>query len=151
MMSSIVTPAGASRAVTSSPGASSAKPSTSKPHATFDTVAGANAVTTASIRALILPAVTTKTQKHQDAPGRSDRPCVSLWLRDFVVPLAMVPLANRRDQVLVEGALEVVGGIEAPVAARRRIVNRRRPRIDDPLSLRVDLVADVRIGERRDH
>ena len=38
--------AGAKRAVTSSPGASSAKPSTSKPHATFDTVAGAKAVTT---------------------------------------------------------------------------------------------------------
>ena len=33
------------RAVTSSPGASSAKPSTSNPHATFDTVAGAKAVT----------------------------------------------------------------------------------------------------------
>ena len=40
----------AKRAVTSSPGASSAKPSTSKPHATFDTVAGAKAVT-ASISA----------------------------------------------------------------------------------------------------
>ena len=33
------------RAVTSSPGDSSAKPSTSNPHATFDTVAGAKAVT----------------------------------------------------------------------------------------------------------
>ena len=39
------TPDAAGRAVTSSPGEASAKPSTSKPHATFDTVAGANAVT----------------------------------------------------------------------------------------------------------
>ncbi len=44
-MSSIGTPADAKRAVTSSPGASSAKPSTSKPQPTFDTVAGAKAVT----------------------------------------------------------------------------------------------------------
>jgi hypothetical protein len=48
-MASIVTPEGANRAVTSSPGASSAKPSTSKPHATFDTVAGAKAVTIRSV------------------------------------------------------------------------------------------------------
>src|SRR5439155_23369453 len=41
------------RAVTSSPGASSAKPSTSNPHATFDTVAGAKAVTE-FIKAIIL-------------------------------------------------------------------------------------------------
>ena len=48
MMSSIVTcvaDAPLKRAVTSSPGASSANPSTSNPHATFDTVAGAKAVT----------------------------------------------------------------------------------------------------------
>ena len=41
---------GASRAVTSSPGASSAKPSTSNPQATFDTVAGAKAVTSIRMR-----------------------------------------------------------------------------------------------------
>src|SRR6266852_1835332 len=46
---------GAKRAVTSSPGALSAKPRTSNPHATFDTVAGANAVTD-SMAALILTA-----------------------------------------------------------------------------------------------
>ena len=47
-MSSMIaprTPLSANRAVTSSPGESSANPSTSNPHATFDTVAGANAVT----------------------------------------------------------------------------------------------------------
>jgi hypothetical protein len=44
-MSAIRTPAGAQLAVTWSPGSCSAKPRTSKPHATFDTVAGANAVT----------------------------------------------------------------------------------------------------------
>src|SRR5204863_711595 len=37
-------------AVTSSPGASSAKPSTSKPHPTLETVAGANAVTLCATR-----------------------------------------------------------------------------------------------------
>jgi len=48
MMSSMITPDArlpANRAVTSSPGESSANPSTSKPQATFETVAGANAVT----------------------------------------------------------------------------------------------------------
>ena len=35
----------ANAAVTSSPGSWSANPNTSNPHATFDTVAGANAVT----------------------------------------------------------------------------------------------------------
>jgi hypothetical protein len=44
-MSSMVTPDAVARAVTSSPGEASAKPSTSKPQATFDTVAGAKAVT----------------------------------------------------------------------------------------------------------
>ena len=44
-MPSMHTPSAPGRAVTSSPGASSAKPSTSNPHATLDTVAGANAVT----------------------------------------------------------------------------------------------------------
>ena len=52
-MLSIRTPGvspGRNRAVTSSPGSSSAKPRTSKPHATFDTVAGAKAVTEVMVR-----------------------------------------------------------------------------------------------------
>ena len=53
-MSSMRTPPGARRTVTSSPGEASANPSTSKPHATFETVAGANAVT-GSMRRLSYP------------------------------------------------------------------------------------------------
>ena len=45
VMSAMRTPPAARRAVTSSPGVSSAKPSTSNPHATLETVAGAKAVT----------------------------------------------------------------------------------------------------------
>src|SRR5438046_4373479 len=56
---------GAKRAVTSSPGRLSAKPRTSNPHATFDTVAGAKAVTD-SIPALILTCRTKKTLHHRD-------------------------------------------------------------------------------------
>ena len=53
-MPSMLTPTGTTRAVTSSPGDASAKPSTSNPQATFDTVAGANAVTSV-MGSLILP------------------------------------------------------------------------------------------------
>src|SRR4051812_48143174 len=47
-MSSISTPDAINRAETVSPGSSIGKPRTSNPHATFDTVAGENAVTTRS-------------------------------------------------------------------------------------------------------
>src|SRR3954471_6470033 len=125
MMSSMVTPAGARRAVTSSPGASSAKPSTSNPQATFDTVAGANAVID-SIAAHILPVTTVNAELAE--PRRAQAFCVFCSLRIERRGSSMVALANGRDQVLVEGALEVVGRIEAPIAARRRKCERRPPR-----------------------
>src|ERR1700750_295120 len=103
---------GPSRAVTSSPGSCNAKPRTSNPQATFDTVAGANAVTAASIATLIL--------------------------------LAMVTFANRRDQILAEGAIEIVARIEAPVVARRRVVHRRRPGVDDALAFGIHFVIEPR-------
>src|SRR5712672_1213957 len=60
------TPAGASRAVTSSPGRSSEKPSTSNPHATLLTVAGATAVTMRSVMA-----VPPTDRGHQVVPKRT--------------------------------------------------------------------------------
>src|SRR3954469_24747749 len=144
MMSSMVTPAGARRAVTSSPGASSAKPRTSNPQATFDTVAGANAVIE-SIAAHILPVTTVNAELAQAAEPR--RSAVSTLI---VRGSSTVALANGRDQVLVEGALEVVGRIEAPVAAGGRGRHRGWARNDDPPPLCVDLVADGRVAERRD-
>src|SRR4029077_12686426 len=70
---------------------------------------------------------------------------VSLWL------YSLVALANRRNQVLLERTLEVVLRRESPVVAGGGVVDRRRPRIDDALTLGIGLVPDPRVGERRDH
>src|SRR5471030_1811252 len=123
-MSSIVTPDEASRAVTSSPGSCRAKPSTSNPHATFDTVAGANAVT-ASIAALILTATTL----NAELAATLSFLCVLCGLCVDRRGSAVIALANRRDQVLTERAVEIVRRVEAPVAPRGGVVHRRAERL----------------------
>src|SRR5207244_10798356 len=64
--------------------------------------------------------------------------------------LSTIPLTNRGDQILLERAIEVEHGIEAPVGARGGVVDVGRPGIDDALALRIHLVADRRRGKRRD-
>src|SRR5690349_15361217 len=142
----VTPPLGDKAAVTMSPGSCSANPSTSKPHATFDTVAGAKAVTAFMERSYYF--------------GRRTRPCVRpqrAELRPVGAPVQgalaspVIPLPDGRDQVVVKRALEIVVRREAPVGARRGVVDGGRPRIDDPLALRVDLEADRRIRERARH
>ena len=62
----------------------------------------------------------------------------------------MVPLTYGRNQVLAERAVEIESGIETPVATGGGVVDGSRPRIDDPLPLRVHLVLNRRVGERGD-
>src|SRR5687767_4925896 len=50
---------------------------------------------------------------------------------------SVIPLPNRRNQVLVECAPEIIRRSKAPVAPRGAVVHVRRPRVDDRLSLRV--------------
>src|SRR5262245_7893359 len=114
-MSSIRTPDGASLTVTSSPGASSGNPSTSNPQATFETVAGANAVTIRSGSVMSGTA------------------------------------ADGRQQILVEGAVEIVHRIEPPVGARGGIVHVQGPAVDDRLALLVHLERDGRLRTRPQH
>jgi len=90
---------------------------------------------------------------HEDA-RRRDQPVSRLLERNVrrqpdrdPRPLTVVALADRGDQVLAEGAVEIVFRRESPVAARRGIVNRRRPRIDDALPLRVHVEPDRRVSE----
>src|SRR6266849_2478419 len=120
VISSIRTPEGARRAVTSSPGVSKAKPRTSKPHATFDTVAGAKAVAEA----------------------------ISADTVHLLADLSVV-VEDRRNEVLAECAIEIVGRPESPVGTRGRVVHIRRPRVHDPLPLRIDSVSELGPGERR--
>jgi hypothetical protein len=61
-----------------------------------------------------------------------------------------VAFPDRGDEILAERALEIVLGSEPPVEPRRRVVHRRRRRVDDPLALRVHLESDLRVRERRD-
>src|SRR5260221_12080598 len=120
VMSSIRTPEGARRAVTSSPGVSRAKPRTSKPHATVGTVAGAKAVA---------EAISADT----------------LRLREDM----SVIVEDRRDEVLAECAFEIVSRPESPVGARGRVVHIGRPRVDDPLPLRINSIGDLGPWQRR--
>src|SRR6185436_11043820 len=67
-------------------------------------------------------------------------------------PLPAIPFADCRNEVFAERALEIVLRREPPILPRRRIVDRGRPRIDDPLPLLVDIEADARVGKRgQDH
>src|SRR5262245_12431695 len=59
----------------------------------------------------------------------------------------LIPLANRRDQILVECAAEVEARGETPVAPRARIVHIRGPRVDNRLTFLVDLPRDPRLGK----
>src|SRR5262249_55471865 len=134
-MSSISTPDGSSRADTVSPGSSIGKPSTSNPQATFDTVAGANAVTTSSdMRGPIEPRRSRRSQSVI---------CVIVVVRNNL-PSADVSSTNRGNEVLAEGAIEIVLRVEAPVASGGRVVHVGRPGIDDCLPLLVDLVRNRR-------
>src|SRR5436190_6454717 len=62
--------------------------------------------------------------------------------------LLCVALAYRWNQVLAEGAGEIILRRESPVAARGRVVDVRRPGIDDRLTLDVGLPRDLRARER---
>src|SRR6266699_4270336 len=64
--------------------------------------------------------------------------------------LLRIPLPDSRQQVLVERAGEVEGRLETPVAARGRIIDVRRPGIDDTLALFIDAVRDRRTRKRLD-
>ena len=69
--------------------------------------------------------------------------------RDDHARRVSISLPDRRNQILVERACEIVRRREAPVAPRGAVVDVRRPRIDDRLPLGVDPPADRRSRKRR--
>ncbi len=74
---------------------------------------------------------------HHAAPGVGDE-----------VAALRIPLPDLRDEVVVEGRVEVVARREPPVAARGALVDVGRPRVDDALPLRVGVPRDPR-GRKR--
>ena len=105
-------------AVTSSPGPSIAKPSASNPHPTFDTVAGANAVTEHGRSILLIADFITKSRR---APRDSVRG-FGYGCRAFT----SVALANRRDEVFAERPVEIVAPARIP-SRHARPCRRRQP------------------------
>src|SRR5687768_4775101 len=63
-------------------------------------------------------------------------------------PFSLVRISYHRNQVLVECAVEVVGGREIPVAASGCVVDILWPRIDDCLALGIDFICDVSVRKR---
>src|SRR5271167_3503277 len=61
----------------------------------------------------------------------------------------LVVVADRRNEVLAEGAIEIVTRLECPVGARGRIVHIGGPRVHDSLALRIDSVRDLGPRKRR--
>ena len=124
------------RTVTSSPGPSMAKPSASNPQPTFDTVAGANAVTD-------------RMGDPYYSGASADLPFVAQDLGPAWPPpdLSAVAFADGRNQIFAERPVEVVRRGEAPVGARGGVVHVGRPRVDDALPLLVDLERDRRASE----
>src|SRR5687768_10148437 len=56
-----------------------------------------------------------------------------------------------RNQIVIEGPLQIVGRIEAPVAPRGRVVDVLGPGVDDALPLLVYAIFDARVRERVPH
>src|ERR1035437_5979905 len=85
------------------------------------------------------------------APQPAERSPFLRWfsLRSLeICLLGCIPPADFRDQIGLERAAEIVGRLEAPIGARRRIVHVRRPRVDDALALVIDAVGDGGAGKR---
>src|SRR5262249_5823035 len=86
----------------------------------------------------------------------------SAWNRVFAPPYMASPPAlpsaesgvtapDVRHEIVVERPFEIVQRRPSPVAARARVVDVLRPRIDDRLAARVRLECDARRGKRPTH
>ncbi len=62
-------------------------------------------------------------------------------------PSSSVPFADRRDEVLLERALEVVGGLPTPVGARPSVLDVLRPGVNDLRTHGVRFERDLRARE----
>src|SRR6516225_696026 len=135
LMASMRTPLPAGVTDTSSPGAPSANPRTSNPQATFETVAGANAVTDCII-------------------CRWSRFLLPRFLQPRSLPVrfrATVSIPDGRDQVFVKCALEIESGLKPPVPPRCPVVDVLRPGVNNALPFAIDLVVDPGLGKGRQH